>query len=151
MCMGNKVHLNPRVPLLAKKYCWKNDIPSNVWNQTNNTTYWTNFLRPSTLLLCKKIIYWWKNTEKWALSFFIGDLCHQILPRTHSNLCARGKICDINLHWKMTKFIFLYFFNKKYFFYVKAKLTVSNSLSSTLCYFFDSTHLKGCLFFSSIF
>ena len=31
--------------------------------------------------------------------------CHKILPRAHLNLCVRGKICDINLHWKMTKFL----------------------------------------------
>ena len=37
-------------------YCWKNGIPSNVSNQKNNATHHTNFLRPSTLLLCKKII-----------------------------------------------------------------------------------------------
>ena len=30
--------------------------PSNMSNQKNNTTYWTNFLRLSTLLLRKKII-----------------------------------------------------------------------------------------------
>ena len=37
-------------------YCWKNDIPSNMSNLKNNAMYYTNFLRPSTLLLCKKII-----------------------------------------------------------------------------------------------
>ena len=135
--MGNKVQPNPKTSLLAKKYCWKNDISSNVSNQKNNATHWTKFLRPSTLLLSKKIICWWKNTEKWALSFFKGDLCHQILPRAHSNLCAQGKICDINLLWKMTKFIFLCFFTNKYSFYIKAKLTVWKSLSSMWCYFFD--------------
>ena len=36
--------------------CWKNHIPPNLSNQKNNITYWTNFLRPSTLLLYKKII-----------------------------------------------------------------------------------------------
>ena len=51
----------------------------------------------------------------------------------------------------MTKLTFLCFFTNKYFFYIKAKLTVPKSLSSTQCYFFDSTHLKGCCFFSSIF
>ena len=34
-------------------YCWKNDIPSNMSNQKTNAMYFTNFLRPSTLLLCK--------------------------------------------------------------------------------------------------
>ena len=51
----------------------------------------------------------------------------------------------------MTKLTFPCFFTNKYFFYIKAKLTVSKSLSSTWRYFFDSTHLKGCHFFSSIF
>ena len=37
-------------------YYWKSDIPSNMLNLKNNATYATNFLRPSTLLLCKKII-----------------------------------------------------------------------------------------------
>ena len=37
-------------------YWWKNDIPSNMLNQKTNATYFTNFLRPSTLLLCKKVI-----------------------------------------------------------------------------------------------
>ena len=51
----------------------------------------------------------------------------------------------------MTKFNFLCFFTNKYFFYLKAKLTVSKSLCSMWRYFFNSTHLKGCHFFSSIF
>ena len=38
-------------------------------------------MRPSTLLLCEKIILLWKNTEKWTLSLFLEDLCHQTLPR----------------------------------------------------------------------
>ena len=50
----------------------------------------------------------------------------------------------------MTKFTFRSF-TRKYFFYIKAKLTVSKSLSNSWRYFFDSTHLKGCHFFSSIF
>ena len=51
----------------------------------------------------------------------------------------------------MTKLTFPCFFTNKYFFYIKAKLTVSKSLYITWCYFFVSTHLKGCRSFSSIF
>ena len=54
---------------------------------------------------------------------------------------------DVNLLWTMRKFTFLCFFTNKYFFYIKAKLTVSKSLYTAWCYFFDSTHLKGCHFF----
>ena len=50
----------------------------------------------------------------------------------------------------MRKFTFLCFFTNKQFFYIKAKLTVSKSLSSTWCYFLDSTNLKGCCFFRVI-
>ena len=46
---------------------------------------------------------------------------------------------------------YYYYYYYKYFFYIKAKLTVSKSVSSRWRYFFDSTHLKGCHFFSSIF
>ena len=43
-------------------YCWKNDIPSNAWNEINNATNSANFLSLSTLLWCKKNICLWKNT-----------------------------------------------------------------------------------------
>ena len=79
-------------PVFLKKYCWKKDIPSNLLNQKNNNTYWTNFLRPSTLLLCKKIFCLWKNKEKWTLSFFLRDLRHQIFHSSNSNIRARGII-----------------------------------------------------------
>ena len=92
--------------------------------------YFKNFLRPSTLLLCEKIICLWKNTEKWTFSFFIGDLCHQILPRTHMFEFEEQKIWWRKSPKKMTKFTFLCFFTKKYFFFIKAKLTVSKSFWS---------------------
>ena len=31
----------------------------------------------------KKLFVSEKNTEKWTLSLFLGDLCPQILPRAH--------------------------------------------------------------------
>ena len=52
---------------------------------------------------------------------------------------------------KNDKAHFSVFFHQQIIFFIKAKLTVSKSLSSTWCYFFDSTHLKGFRFFSSIF
>ena len=70
-----------------------------------------NFLRPSTLLFYEKIICQWKITEKWTLSFFIGDLRHQIFLSSNSNLCAWGKIWWHKSPMKNDKVHFSVFFH----------------------------------------
>ena len=69
--------------------CWKSNNPSAQ-------APWWNYLPYESI--AKSKCFWqnrsdlWKNTEKWNLSFFLEDLCHQIFHSSNSNICARGKI-----------------------------------------------------------
>ena len=69
-----------------------------------------------------------KKTQKSELCHFSWEIYVIKFSALRTRSYVRGeKFDDINLLWKMTKFTFLCFFTNKYFFYIKAKLTVSKS------------------------
>ena len=92
-------------------YYWKNGIPSNVSNQKNNAMHCTNFLRPSTLLLCKKNYLLVKKHKKMNFVIFQRRFMSQILPCAHKFECARGKIWWHKSPMKNDKVHFSVFFH----------------------------------------
>ena len=124
--------------------------------KTNKRTKWrpllkSNFLRPSTLLLCKTIICQCKNIEKASLSFFIGDFRHQIFLFSMLNLCVQGKIWWHKPSIKNDKVDFSVFFHLQIIFLHKSKVDGLKKFVYYMALFFWFDTFEGMSFFQQYF